>query len=45
VPERKQGTLSPKCKMHVLQELKAVKEAHQDGEAGIYVLMPGRTTE
>jgi hypothetical protein len=33
--------LSPPCKMHIVQVLKAVKEAHQDCEADIYVFCQG----
>jgi hypothetical protein len=33
--------LSPKCKMHIVKVLRAVKEAHQDCEADIYVFCRG----
>jgi hypothetical protein len=33
--------LSPQCKVHIVQVAEAVKEAHQDCEADIYVLCPG----
>jgi len=33
--------LSPQCKMHIVKVLRAVKEAHQDCEADIYVFCPG----
>ncbi|MGO9017632.1 MAG: cysteine rich repeat-containing protein [Syntrophobacteraceae bacterium] len=33
--------LSRKCKMHIVQVLRAVKEAHQDCEADIYVFCQG----
>ncbi|MGA2223448.1 MAG: cysteine rich repeat-containing protein [Syntrophobacteraceae bacterium] len=33
--------LSPKCKMHVVQVLRAAKEVHQDCEGDIYMFCPG----
>ena len=33
--------LSPECKIHILTALRAVRDAHQDCEADIYVFCPG----
>jgi hypothetical protein len=33
--------LSPQCKMHIMQVLRAVRGAHQDCEADIYMFCPG----
>jgi hypothetical protein len=33
--------LSPQCKRHIVQVMKAVKEAHQDCEPEIYTFCPG----
>jgi hypothetical protein len=33
--------LSPQCKMHIVQVLRAAREAHQDCEADTYMFCPG----
>ncbi len=35
------AVLAPQCKIHIVQVLKAVKEAHQDCEADTYVFCQG----